>query len=382
VNALNSLLIAVGAVLLYLATIAYRQPRVADRVAYWHHSLTGLDETPDRVYAQVYQALKEGLRLRGVSLSGMGFGPSLLFETHSVFSHRPLYFCARYQHLTYYFYVSQVPTGLFVSTSLYSKFVKGAGEKKFSTIAAHRYFQKQTMFQFDATLMFQETVHALVLEVLDRYIGEENLKPLEEYERRPVYHAFYQSYVPAPPTPIFTVLPGAVLPGTILPGTVQAGTHGASFSNALHPSSFNHGPVVSGPMPQGVPRSPEMPNGIPQSTNGQPYSDTSQGGHAYDLTGNTRAGHVDTGHTDLDNDYADNLAPDDLSDGGVASIPMPPGPITRSHGSDSYGDGNHGGDSHGGEGAVNAGFANEGYGPSGVPDGSSVNPSAGRNLPL
>jgi hypothetical protein len=103
------ILIACGCVLLYFASFAYRQPRAGDRAAHWHRSLVNLDETPDRFFAQVYQALKQGLVTYDVELSGLGFGPLKLFEARSVFSHRPLYLCARYKHLTYYLYLSPMP---------------------------------------------------------------------------------------------------------------------------------------------------------------------------------------------------------------------------------------------------------------------------------
>ncbi|HEX8234546.1 MAG TPA: hypothetical protein VF600_01175 [Abditibacteriaceae bacterium] len=216
------LLITLGCILLYFAAFAYRQPRAGDQVAYWQKSVVNLDEMPDRFFAQVFQRLREGLNTREVALTGMGFGPQKLFENRSIFSHRPLYLCAQYKHLTYYLYVSQTPVGLFLSTWMYSKFVKGSGEGKgIATLAARRYFAQQTMFQHDALLMFQESVHSIVLEVLDRYMQEQGLKPLEEYERRPIYHAFYSNAFPPRPNGIPQVNIG--LPGTTPAGTGQPG---------------------------------------------------------------------------------------------------------------------------------------------------------------
>ncbi|MDR7465054.1 MAG: hypothetical protein QN209_10255 [Armatimonadota bacterium] len=53
------------------------------------------------------------------------------------------------------------------------------------------YFAWQTLFEFDAVLMFCGSIHSAVLEVLDEYIQSQQLRPLEEEERRPVLHAFY-----------------------------------------------------------------------------------------------------------------------------------------------------------------------------------------------
>lgn len=184
------LLIAIGVVLLYYGCKVYGQPDPFDAIMSWHKTVAGLNETPERFYAQVFQALKEGLERYEIPLTGFGFGPSHLFKTHSIFAERPLYLQVRYEHLTYYLYCGHGPNGFFVSTWMYSPFV-GTDNHLAPTQVTFRRFGKQTMFQHDATMMFIESVHPIVLGVLERYLAEQNLKPLEEMEKRPVMHAFY-----------------------------------------------------------------------------------------------------------------------------------------------------------------------------------------------
>lgn len=230
------LFIPVGILLLYLGFRVWGQPLDKDRVSYWQTTVQGLDEEPNVFFGQVFQALKEGLASRDVQLSGMGFGPTKLFETHSVFSSRPLYLEARYKHLSYYLYLGQTPTGLFLSSRSYNKFVKGEGGKGILSYAALKYFQRQTMFQYDAAIIFQESVHAIVLQVLDSYIQEKKLKPLEEYERRPILHAFYANAYPPRPQQVWSV-PMSVPQGE---STNPARTFGSTIST---------GPVVPKVLP-------------------------------------------------------------------------------------------------------------------------------------
>jgi hypothetical protein len=204
-----------GIALVLLGLRAYGQPRVADRVAYWHQTIAGLDETPAQFYAQVHQALREALQQHDIALVGFGFGPQRLFEGRSALSEQPLYLSVRYKHLTYYLYTGQTPAGLFISTWLYNKKMSGIGTHltpfQLASLQFH-YFGRQSLFQYDATLMFFESVHSVVLEVLDRYLEERKLQPLEEYERRPVLHAFYGgagAFAPAPTN----FVPGAPSPG-------------------------------------------------------------------------------------------------------------------------------------------------------------------------
>lgn len=229
----------VGLLLLALACFAYNQPRAGDRVARWHHSIPSLNETPDRFYAQVYQALRDGLERGEVPLQGLGFGPSRLFEGRTIFSQRPLYFCARYKHLSYFLYVSQTPVGCFVSSWTYSKYVKGEGESRLTSFAAYRYFSRQTLFQFDAALMFNESLHAIVMEVLDRYIQEQGLKPVEEYERRPVYHAFYRNAFSQP----VAFQPASLQPAFFQPAASPLGSFAPHATASQAPQA----------VPQGVP---------------------------------------------------------------------------------------------------------------------------------
>ncbi len=102
--------------------------------------------------------------------SGAGLRPRALVRGAHHLLPAPLYFCARYKHLSYYLYVSQTPAGCLVSSWTYSKYIKGEGEPRFSGFAAYRYFSRQTLFQFDAALMFSESLHSIVMDVLDRYI--------------------------------------------------------------------------------------------------------------------------------------------------------------------------------------------------------------------
>ena len=219
-----SVIIPLGLILLYLGFRVWGQLLDKDRTAYWQKTVEGLDEDPDVFYGQVYQALKEGLASRDVQLSGMGFGPTKLFETQSVLSSRPLYLEARYKHLRYFLYLGQTPTGLFLSSRFYNKFIKGEGDKSIVSYGAHKLFQRQTMFQYDADLMFQESVHAIVLSVLDSYIQEKQLKPLEEYERRPILHAYYANAYPPRPQEVWTMpaVPGAAPMPSVSPSSVTA----------------------------------------------------------------------------------------------------------------------------------------------------------------
>lgn len=203
------LMLVGGVVLLWLGTRAYAQPRAGNRFGYWRHVVPGLTEPPDAFYAQVYSALKESLLLPELALEGLGFGPQSLFEHRSAFAPRSRYLCARYQHLSFYVYAGQTPTGLFVSAWFYNSYLSGLGLEgsganggedgstsrswlwMWRALRAWRYFARQTLFEHDAALMFQEAMQDILLQVLDRYSHERGLQPIPALERRPTLHRFY-----------------------------------------------------------------------------------------------------------------------------------------------------------------------------------------------
>jgi hypothetical protein len=196
-------LLLAGIGLLVFGWRLYGQPKVGEQISVWRTLVPVLDEPAEQFYARLYQALKTSLQERlpesgesvEVQLTGMGFGPHRLFASPSLFAERPLYLLVRYQHLKCYIYAAQTPTGLFVSSWGYSDYHvgEGADQRIAFTKRAWKYFSRQTLFQFDAALIFTTAVHELLADTVDSYRSEEGLQPLEALERRPILHAFYQN---------------------------------------------------------------------------------------------------------------------------------------------------------------------------------------------
>jgi hypothetical protein len=54
-----------------------------------------------------------------------------------------------------------------------------------------RLFQPLTYYRIDTTLMFQQAIHASVLEVLDQLLNSKGLRPLPEADRKPIMREFF-----------------------------------------------------------------------------------------------------------------------------------------------------------------------------------------------
>jgi len=55
-----------------------------------------------------------------------------------------------------------------------------------------RIFRPETYYRIDTTLMFQQAVHAAVLEVVDQMTSSKGIRALSELERKPILREFYR----------------------------------------------------------------------------------------------------------------------------------------------------------------------------------------------
>ena len=55
-----------------------------------------------------------------------------------------------------------------------------------------RLFQPLTYYRIDTTLMFQQAIHASILEVVDEITKVKGIRPLSELERKPIMREFFQ----------------------------------------------------------------------------------------------------------------------------------------------------------------------------------------------
>lgn len=201
---LGIFLFVAGIIFLVFGARLYGQPKVGEQISVWRTLVPVLDEPAERFYRKIYQTLKVSLEDRlpegedspvEIVLIGMGFGPHRLFARPSLFADRPMYLLVKYQHLKCYIYAGQTPAGLFISSWGYSDYHVGEGAnlRILFSKKAWKYFSRQTLFQFDATIMFTTAVHEILSDIIDEYREEKGLEPLEALERRPVLHAFYQN---------------------------------------------------------------------------------------------------------------------------------------------------------------------------------------------
>jgi hypothetical protein len=199
-------LVGVGLFLLLLACFGWGQPRVDLSIERWSKCINGLSEPADLFYARVYQRLKERLTQASLPDSKIGFGPGHLFGNGTIFGARPRYLIIRYADLVVYLYAFPLPSGLFISYWGFSKFslwLQHPLLKYFAVFSP----KPITLYRFDVTELCLTVIHSALHEVIDDYCVERGLRPLEEYEKRPILQSFYAKYKQGDLPPVSYVTP-------------------------------------------------------------------------------------------------------------------------------------------------------------------------------
>jgi hypothetical protein len=188
----QGLLWAFGIFLLVVAIKAWRQPKPYQASCQYDEFSPGFEGGAERFYALVFERLEADLRASQLPFSSLSFGPRELFSKRSCLSPPCLYLQVRYLDLSYYIYAVPAPGGLHVSTWFFSRAFVFAGHPIFKWLFWWRW-SRMTLFQFDMARLFHYAVAGAIYAVLNELRAEQGLRPLEEFERRPVLRGFYAS---------------------------------------------------------------------------------------------------------------------------------------------------------------------------------------------
>ena len=161
--------------------------KVTRIISHWYKLIEGMQESPQNVYSQLDQAITKR-ELPKVKLSRVKHRESGLFSPKRV------YFRVRRKELIFDICAAPYAKGFFISWWL--------GECP-AIIWILLYipilgplvmwlFRRETYWRIDTALMFQESIRAAVLEVLDELIKSQGLRALTEDERKPIMRELFK----------------------------------------------------------------------------------------------------------------------------------------------------------------------------------------------
>ncbi|MFZ1977977.1 MAG: hypothetical protein WAV76_08470 [Bacteroidota bacterium] len=150
--------------------------------SHWFHLLEGLQESPQSFYATLEAAIKKR-ELPDVVISRIDYKEGGMFSAKREYcrvKRKKLIFdvCAAPFGRGFFisWWLGEIPSflrALFLSIPVFG-------------IAFSKIFKPSTYFQQDTELMFQESVHAAVLETVDQMVQDKGLRALSESERKPI----------------------------------------------------------------------------------------------------------------------------------------------------------------------------------------------------
>ena len=167
-------------------------PTLAHVVSHWNHLFEGLDQSTQ----DFYQLLEEALKAR--EIPDLTFGRTDIRQGGMLSAKRTYLRVWRKDH---FFDICGAPFGqaFFVSWWL-SEIPRGCLSKLlfvFDLIPVvgpilRGLLRPTTYYKIDTALMFQQSVHAAVLEVLDQITSTKATRALSDAERKPIMRDFFQ----------------------------------------------------------------------------------------------------------------------------------------------------------------------------------------------
>lgn len=164
--------------------------KVTHIISHWFKLIEGMQESPQTVYTQLDQAITKR-ELPEVKLS------RVKYQESGLFSPKRVYFRIRRKELIFDICAAPYGKSFFVSwwmgeslalfwLLLYIPII-GPIFGLFVWL-----FRRETYWRIDTALMFQESVHAAVLEVIDEFIKTQGLRALSELERKPIMRELFK----------------------------------------------------------------------------------------------------------------------------------------------------------------------------------------------
>lgn len=151
-------------------------------LSHWHKLFEGFQESPQQIYQQLAAAVKQR-QLPNVKTS------HIAYREKGVLSAKRDYLRVRRQDHIFDVCAAPFGTGFFVSWWL------GQTPGLILRLLLHipllgpllvRLFTPETYYRLDTALMFQDSVHTAVLDVLEQATEGKGLKALSESERKPI----------------------------------------------------------------------------------------------------------------------------------------------------------------------------------------------------
>lgn len=179
------LLAILGIVIYFISKAAKGSPVI---FSHWHHLIDSLQASSQKFYESVAARIKER-NIPDIYVTRVDHAEGGVFSAN-----REYLRVTRREHV---FDICAAPfaKGFFISWWLgedLGLFLNIVMRIPFLGPALVRIFRPETYYRIDTALMFQESVHATVLEILEQSTKTQGLRSLSELERKPILREFFK----------------------------------------------------------------------------------------------------------------------------------------------------------------------------------------------
>lgn len=156
-------------------------------VTHWHQLIGGLEYSSKGFYDELTETLR-ALKIPGIAITREHFAEG------SVLSARREYLKVRRGDLTYYVCAAPFGTSYFLSSWLIGNTgcLTALARIPLLGVPIRLLLRRRTFYSIDTALMFQESMHEVLMAQVDALTKAHNLRPLDEAQRKPILSKFYR----------------------------------------------------------------------------------------------------------------------------------------------------------------------------------------------
>jgi hypothetical protein len=148
-------------------------------LSHWFHLIEGLQYSPQRFYLSIKEAIKRR-QLSGITLSGVEY-----YEGAPLISPKRVYLRVKRNEHVFDICAAPFGNGFFISWWFGEK-VGLLYRIPIIGLVFMLLFRPSTYYRHDTALMFQESIHAAVIEVLEQTTQAKGMRGLSEMEKKPI----------------------------------------------------------------------------------------------------------------------------------------------------------------------------------------------------
>jgi len=152
--------------------------RAAEILSHWHKTFEGFQDSPQKIYGMMEEAVKRR-QIPDAKIS------RVTYRERGIFSAKREYLRVKRENHIFDICAAPYGIGFFFSWWLGDTLGQGPLSKIW------HFFKPSTYYSLDTAMMFRDSVHTAVLEIIEQLTEGKGIKAMTEQEKKPFMEGFF-----------------------------------------------------------------------------------------------------------------------------------------------------------------------------------------------